>query len=765
VCLGLGAVALPATALGQVDLQALDAVARPPTVFLQDELVVDVQIDRPMGAYGGPLEVRLRRSNDAVIDAADPVMFTVQKTISSTVTEFSVRGPVPRVQGSFFVIAELDPANDLVETNESNNEVLGAPFDIIGGDLDITSLSSVGPAQAIRGEPFDFRLEHRNRGPSTVEGVEVVVTFRPRGSPATEILRTTPDRLQANASRARVETFTIPVGTATGTAELTATIIVADPVDPDPLNNVEVLEFGIRERVPDLRGGVIATSTAIEAGGRLVVRRIVENTGFADAEASEIQYVLSEDDDIRVFDLSLGRVPIPALPVDAFEVRSDELEIPITTTPGTYNLGFVIDPDGRLDEVDEDNGVVGPRVTIFAPDLQIVTESLPLARLDIPYDVALVAAGGPTPDYRWQIVAGSVPGLELDASTGILTGTPTQLGRYPLTIRVLSANARADRELTLRVVESVAPLQIVDAMLRVGIIGRPYEGALLATGGLPPYRWTALQAVPAGLALSPEGRLTGTLSETSTGTYAFAVQVEDDAGSTATATASLTVVQVTQGVTLLVDPLPDARLGAPYCDPEPIRLRAEGEFPPFVFSTAFAPPGLELSEGGRLCGTPERVGTSTFAVNVRDEVGFVDDGIFRLRVRSDDSVDLVDEALPPATVGAFYEAEIRAEGGMPPYRFDLSTGELPPGIDLEPGGRLAGTSTVSDRFVFAVRATDARGASGQAGFGLVVLAPGGDGSGCDCRTSGGMGARSAWLALGLVGLGLARRRRSSRRSS
>jgi MYXO-CTERM domain-containing protein len=220
---------------------------------------------------------------------------------------------------------------------------------------------------------------------------------------------------------------------------------------------------------------------------------------------------------------------------------------------------------------------------------------------------------------------------------------------------------------------------------------------------------------------------------------------------------TLTVVQITQGVTLLADPLPEAVVGRPYCDPEPVALRAVGEFPPFVFSAAFPPPGLAVEPDGRLCGTPTRVGTSTFTVNVRDALGLVDDGVFQLRVRNDDSVRIVTERLPAARVRRFYEAELRAEGGAPPYRFDVSVGALPPGFGIEPGGRIAGTSTTTGRYRFAVRATDTRGASRQAGFEIVVV-PEEDG-GCDCRTA----RAEPWLpGLALLLLAAWGRRRRTR---
>lgn len=765
---GLWALLLVATstpAAAQVDVQAVAATSRSNNLFLEDVFEVDVELDWPQGSYSGPLDVRIHISTDAVLDPADHAAFTQTLTVTSTETARLVAGPVPARRGTFFVIAELDPDDRLTETDENNNIVASAnPVNIIGGDLEVLRLFTVGPAQGFRGEPLDYRVEYRNRGPSAVENVQLVVELRPSASPAMEVLRTPPETLGPTASRILVESLDVPENARTGPAELTARILSTDPVEEDPLNDVEIITFPIRDPVPDLRGQIIATSTAIEAGERLIVNRVVENAGFVDAPATDILYVLSEDDELVATDLQLGRVPVPALAVDEIDVRSDRLTVPVTTSPGSYRLGFLMDPDGAIEEVDDDNAVAGPRIDVFAPDLTVATESLPPARLDIPYEVALVAVGGPSPAYFWTLVEGSVPGVGLDGATGILSGRPTQEGTFPIRVRVESGTARAERALELRVVEGAVELSLEDRRLPAAIIGRPYAQTLIPTGGVEPFEWTALDSPPSGLELAASGQLAGVVTETATGTFAFEVQVRDATGAEARAELTLAVVELSQRVTLLVDPLPDATVGAPYCNPDPVQLRAVGEFPPFVFSAGSPPSGLALSADGRLCGTPDRVGTSTFAVNVRDDLGLVDDGVFQLRVGNDDSVRIVTETLPVAEVGRFYEAQIRAEGGVAPYRFDLSVGDLPPGYALEPGGRVVGTSTAAGRFRFAVRATDVRGASRQAGYDLVVVRPAAEDEGCSCAaTSRAPGAAAGWLAAGLaVGLGRRLRRRRGR---
>lgn len=71
-----------------------------------------------------------------------------------------------------------------------------------------------------------------------------------------------------------------------------------------------------------------------------------------------------------------------------------------------------------------------------------------------------------------------------------------------------------------------APLTIANPVFHSGEVGVTYSPVTLsATGGLAPYTWTAIGSVPAGLALSPDGVVSGI--PTQNGYFAFGVQVLD----------------------------------------------------------------------------------------------------------------------------------------------------------------------------------------------------------------------------------------------
>src|ERR1039458_2964488 len=73
-------------------------------------------------------------------------------------------------------------------------------------------------------------------------------------------------------------------------------------------------------------------------------------------------------------------------------------------------------------------------VTITSNTFVITTSNLPAAVESSPYSASLTASGGTLP-YHWKLVSGSLPaGLQLDASTGTLSGSPAQAGTFPFSV-------------------------------------------------------------------------------------------------------------------------------------------------------------------------------------------------------------------------------------------------------------------------------------------------------------------------------------------
>src|SRR5215475_12003114 len=86
--------------------------------------------------------------------------------------------------------------------------------------------------------------------------------------------------------------------------------------------------------------------------------------------------------------------------------------------------------------------------------LAIDTITIPSAALAAPYSATLQASGG-RPPYTWAILSGSLPpGVQLNASTGSISGSPSRAGRFAFTVRGSDASQVAQQNLSLVVSNS-----------------------------------------------------------------------------------------------------------------------------------------------------------------------------------------------------------------------------------------------------------------------------------------------------------------------
>ena len=138
---------------------------------------------------------------------------------------------------------------------------------------------------------------------------------------------------------------------------------------------------------------------------------------------------------------------------------------------------------------------------------------LPAAQVGVSYAQTLTASGGAAP-YGWAVTSGALPaGLALDGATGVLSGTPTQVGAPSFTVTATdSRGCTGSRPYTLTV--DCSAITIQPASLPDGAEGIAYAQTLTAAGGTAPYTFAVTAgALPAGLALDGStGAVTGTPS-------------------------------------------------------------------------------------------------------------------------------------------------------------------------------------------------------------------------------------------------------------
>lgn len=173
--------------------------------------------------------------------------------------------------------------------------------------------------------------------------------------------------------------------------------------------------------------------------------------------------------------------------------------------------------------------------------LSITTTALPGGNLGVAYSQTLAATGGRTP-YTWSIGSGSLPaGVNLAASTGIISGTPTADGQFSILVVVQDAGGQSARQQLTLVIGGVLTFAPPPAFSAT--VGTAFSQTLTASGGAPPYTFAVANGtLPAGLALNASsGAITGTPTAPGASTVIFSVtdQRKTPLNATVTITVSL----------------------------------------------------------------------------------------------------------------------------------------------------------------------------------------------------------------------------------
>ncbi|MEM3428224.1 MAG: putative Ig domain-containing protein, partial [Nitrososphaerales archaeon] len=244
-------------------------------------------------------------------------------------------------------------------------------------------------------------------------------------------------------------------------------------------------------------------------------------------------------------------------------------------------------------------------------NLTITTSSLPNGTVGQSYSVSLSATGG-YGSYTWSVISGGLPnGVNLNSSTGQISGTPTNAGPCNVTIQVKdSGNNIATKDFSFTIYST---LSITTTSVPTGIVNQSYSATLQATGGSGGYTWSLYSGnLPNGLTLSPSGTISGT--PTAQGQFDFSVMVTDSLNNYATKAFTMIINGV---LTITTNTLPDGFINQSYSQ----TLQATGGTGTGYTWSLYSgnlPPGLTLSPSGVLSGTPTTAGPYSFTVKVTD---------------------------------------------------------------------------------------------------------------------------------------------------
>jgi len=256
-------------------------------------------------------------------------------------------------------------------------------------------------------------------------------------------------------------------------------------------------------------------------------------------------------------------------------------------------------------------------ITVTAPVLDLTPPAGPLAsgQAGTSWSALTFTAANGTAPYSFAITAGALPpGMSLSGS-GLLSGTPDTVGTFNFTITATDAyDATSSATYTLTVIEA----QPVAGDLAATV---PPNGASqidLASAITGVHTSIAIVSAPShGTATIAEDVVTYDPIPGYSGADSFSYTTTGPGGTSAPATVTITVTAPALDLTPPAGALASGQVGTSWSE---ITLTAANGTAPYSFaiSSGALPPGMTLSGGGLLSGTPDTAGAFSFSVTATD---------------------------------------------------------------------------------------------------------------------------------------------------
>jgi hypothetical protein len=362
--------------------------------------------------------------------------------------------------------------------------------------------------------------------------------------------------------------------------------------------------------------------------------------------------------------------------------------VSITFTNSNYYLGLAVTA--------HDNAALNTStfrdVSISAGTLALSPDVLPSAVVGSPYRVTIGATGG-SGTYTFAVTAGSLPAwLTLNATTGVLSGTPTGPATYTFTITATDSNISGlfgTHAYTLLVNQAPA---FTSAASTTFTVGMPGSFTVTASGSpVPTLSESNTDSLPSGVAFNAAtGVLGGTPAVNTGGTYTLHFTAHNGVGSDASQVFTLTVNQAaaftSAASAIFTVGMPGSFTVTASGFPVPILTES---------NTDTLPSGVTFNAAtGILSGTPAAGSSGTYSLHFTAHNGVGSDAsqTFVLTVSQAQAPFFTSATSTTFTVGVPGSFTVTAGGFPVPILSESNTDTLPSGITFNAAtGVLGGT--------------------------------------------------------------------------
>ncbi len=384
------------------------------------------------------------------------------------------------------------------------------------------------------------------------------------------------------------------------------------------------------------------------------------------------------------------------------------------------------------------DGYVTKSVTVtlkLLETLQITapTTSMTNAGYNVSYSYTCKATGG-AGAYSWT-ASGLPPGLSIDPATGVVSGIPSQLGTFSVTITVTSGGISTSVTVTLLVTGVTITWPTDYFLIGDTTYGVPYISRFqpVAKGSVTgTYTWSAI-GLPPGLSIDPAtGVISGTETTASAFLYTAIISVTDGVTSASVHIEGYNwppdptlfyIINLVNGASL-----PNAVQGQQYGGFSVGTFYGTGQN---QWTITGLPAGLDYYPySGLIYGiTTAAEGCYSVHIAVLNPNGISDYRDVYLCVVNPGVPQIIAPAtdaygppsnVPAAEVNKSYNYTAIATGGSKPYTWS-ATG-LPPGLSINASsGTISGTPTTAGTYTFTITVTDNLNHSANRSICLVVL--------------------------------------------
>jgi len=420
-----------------------------------------------------------------------------------------------------------------VELSDSNNVQTTATLSLTTSVLAITTASL---AEGYTGESYSHTLT-ASGGPApltwNVTGLPPglsydtgtgVVSGTPTAAGTTSISVRVTDALNRVATRSlTLAVYALPQITTAALADGFANVAYTQALDAT--NGKPPYTWSITSGTPHaglaLNGSTLS-GTPTESGTRSLTFRVADANGKTATRSLDLTILAP---------LVLTTTTL----ADAYEGRPYDQTLTATGGRPAYTFdrasgalpgGLSLNPAGRISGdvaagattstftarvTDANNTQATQNLTLAVYQLPVITTtSYPEAYTGDALNATATATGGKAP-LIWAVTSGELPaGVNLNPSNGQISGTPTQAGNFPFTLRVSDANGQEASQ-PLQLIIYAPPTLSTPSVLPGAYAGESYSATVTATGGKAPLTFSlANGTLPSGLAFSATGTLDGT---------------------------------------------------------------------------------------------------------------------------------------------------------------------------------------------------------------------------------------------------------------